>query len=179
MSRQVTTDSPKLFIGLDIHKKTWKFHFTTDLTIGNGHCFPPSTDAVYNYVLKHYSNYEVSIAYEVGCCGFKPARTFIDFGWDTFVVNPSDIPRPAKNRFSKSDKIDAKNIARQLRAGNLRKVTIPDGPREALKSLTRHRTALVRDFRRIKSRIKSLLLYLQIGIPKDMDTPKWLSLIHI
>jgi hypothetical protein len=37
MSRQVTTQSPNLFIGLDIHKKTWKLHFTTDLIEGAGH----------------------------------------------------------------------------------------------------------------------------------------------
>ena len=70
----------------------------------------------------------------------------------------------------KTDKIDAKNIAKQLRAGNLKKITIPGLERESLRSLTRQRTALVRDFRRIKTRIKSLLLYLQIEIPEGMDT---------
>ena len=173
MSKQITTDSPKLFIGLDIHKKSWRFHFTTDIVSGSGHTFPPKTELIRNYVLINYPNYEVSIAYEVGCCGYKPARDFESFGWDTFVVNPSDIPRPAKNKFMKTDKIDAKNIAKQLRAGNLKKITIPGLERESLRSLTRQRTALVRDFRRIKTRIKSLLLYLQIEIPEGMDTPKW------
>jgi len=32
---------------------------------------------------------------------------------------------------------------------------------------------LVRDYRRIKCRIKSLLLYHQIHIPQQMETPKW------
>jgi len=173
MSKQVTTATPKLFIGLDIHKKSWKFHFTTDIVIGSGHSFPPKTELIKNYVDKNYKDYEVSIAYEVGCCGFKPARDFISFGWDTFVVNPADIPRPSKSKYMKTDKIDAKNIARQLRAGNLKKITIPDLERESLRSLTRQRTALVRNFRRVKCRIKSLLLYLQIEVPQDMECPKW------
>lgn len=173
MSKQVTTSTPKLFIGLDIHKKTWKFHFTTDLVIGSGHSFPPDTETILKYVDKNYKAYKVNIAYEVGCCGYKPARDFISFGWDTYVVNPADIPRPAKNNFVRTDKIDARNIARQLRSGNLKKITIPDIRRESLRSLTRQRTALVRDFRRIKSRIKSLLLYYQVGIPEGMDSPKW------
>ena len=155
MSKQVTTLSPKLFIGLDIHKKTWKLHFTTDLVEGSGHTFPPDTQKIKSYVERNYPKYEVSIAYEVGCCGYEPARAFITFGWNTFVVNPADIPRPAKNNFVKTDKIDAKNIAKQLRSGNLRKLIIPEKPREALRCLTRQRTALVRDYRRIKSRIKS------------------------
>lgn len=173
MSTQVTTSPPKLFIGLDIHKKSWKFHFMTDLFSGSGHTFPPKSDLVHNYVLKNYPGYEVSVAYEVGCCGYKPARDFISFGWDTFVVNPADIPRPSKNKFMKTDKIDAKNIAKQLKSDNLKKITIPDLDRESLRALTRQRTALVRDYRRIKTRIKSLLLYLQVEIPEGMDSPKW------
>ena len=140
---------------------------------GSGHTFPPDTQKVKDYVLRNYPFYEISVAYEVGCCGYEPARDFISFGWDTFAVYPSDIPRPAKNKFVKTHKIDAKNIAKQLRSGNLRKLAIPDKPREALRCLARQRTALIRDYRRIKSRIKSLLLYHQIHIPADMDTPKW------
>jgi len=179
MSKQVTTQTPKLFIGMDIHKKSWRIHFTTDIVAGSGHTFPPKSELVLKYVNKNYYNYEVSIAYEVGCCGFKPARDFESYGWDTYVVNPADIPRPSKSKFMKTDKIDAKNIAKQLRSGTLNKITIPNLDRESLRALTRQRTALVRDYRRIKSRIKSLLLYLQIEIPEGMDTPKWpLRFIH-
>ena len=32
---------------------------------------------------------------------------------------------------------------------------------------------MVRDYRRIKTRIKSFLLYLHVEIPEGMDTPKW------
>jgi len=173
MSKQVTTTSPKLFIGLDIHKKSWRFHFTTDLFSGKGHTFPPGTDVVLKYVEKNYSGYEVSIAYEVGCFGYQAARDFESFGWDTYVVNPADIPRPSKSKFMKTDKIDARNISQQLKSGNLKKITIPGQLRESLRTLTRQRTALVRDYRRIKSRIKSLLLYSDISVPEGMDSPKW------
>ena len=177
MSKQVTTDSPKLFIGLDIHKKSWRFHFTTDLFSGSGHTFPPKSEKIKNYVLKNYPNYIVSIAYEVGCFGFKPARDFQSFGWDTFVVNPPDIPRPSKSKFMKTDKIDAKNIAQQLKAGNLKKITIPEPVRESLRALTRQRTAVVRDYRRIKCRIKSLLSYNHISIPEGMLLCLFIDLI--
>jgi len=143
MSKQVTTEEPKLFIGLDIHKKTWKFHFATDLVIGAGHSFPADPSKVYNYVNRNYPGYEVSIAYEAGCCGYKPARDFTSFGWDTTVFNPADIPKPAKNNFVKTDKIDARNISVQLRSGHLKKLIIPNEEREALRCLTRQRTALV------------------------------------
>jgi len=130
-------------------------------------------EKIKNYVDINYSGYEVSIAYEVGCFGYNPARSFESYGWETYVVNPADIPRPSKSKFMKTDKIDAKNIAQQLKSGNLKKITIPGPVRESLRALTRQRTALVRDYRRIKSRIKSLLLYNYISIPEGMDSPKW------
>ena len=173
MSKQITTETPKLFIGLDIHKKSWRFHFTTDLFSGSGHTFPPGSELIKKYVSRNYPGHEVSISYEVGCFGYKPARDFESFGWDTYVVNPADIPRPSKSKFMKTDKIDAKNIAQQLKSGNLKKITIPEPVRESLRALTRQRTAVVRDYRRIKSRIKPLLLYNHIYIPEDMETPKW------
>ena len=119
MSKKVSAMPPKLYIGLDIHKKTWKNHFCTDISSGNAKTMPPRSDVLLNYVHKYYPDHEVSIAYEASCCGFTAARDFMDYGWDTFVVNPADIPRPAKQSVVKTDRIDARNIAKQLRAGNL------------------------------------------------------------
>jgi hypothetical protein len=124
-----TNAASKLYIGLDIHKRSWNFHFATDFSIGSGKVFPADIDTILSYVDKQYKGFKVFIAYEVGCCGYVPARAFIEHGWDTSVVNPADIPRPSKNKFTKTDKIDAKNIALQLRSGNLKKVTISDIPR--------------------------------------------------
>ena len=69
--------------------------------------------------------------------------------------------------------LQAKNIAQQLKSGNLKKISIPEPVRESLRALTRQRTAVVRDYRRIKTRIKSLLTYNHIRIPEGMDSPKW------
>ena len=173
MSTQTTALSPKLFIGLDIHKRSWRAHFTTDITVGSGKSMVPDPDKLRDYVQRYYPDHLISIAYEAGPCGFSAAREFIHFGWDTFVINPADLPRTAHNIVVKTDKIDATSIAKQLRAGNLNKITIPDIPRECLRSLTRQRTAMVRDFRKSKTRIKSFLLYYDLSIPDQFDNPTW------
>ena len=172
MPSKVTT-TPKLFIGHDIHKSSWKCHFATDISIGTSVTMPPDSEKLLNYVEKYFPDHEVAIAYETGCCGYNPARDFIEFGWNTYVVNPADIPRPSKQGVMKTDKIDAKNIALQLRAGNLKKITIPSIDRECLRNLTRRRSQLVTDLRRIKNQIKSLLLYHSIKIPEELDNPHW------
>ena len=42
MSIKDTTSMPKLFIGIDIHKKTWKVHSYTDIGEGATQCYEDS-----------------------------------------------------------------------------------------------------------------------------------------
>ena len=66
---------------------------------------PPKPETLLGYITKHYNGHEVAIAYEAGCCGYSAARSFIEYGWDTFVVNAADIPRPTKQGIIKTDSV--------------------------------------------------------------------------
>jgi transposase len=173
MTTKITAKEPKLYIGIDIHKKSWKIHFCTDLFDGSTLTFPSKPDVLISYVLKNYPDHEVYCAYEAGCCGYSAYRSLKEYGWTVYVVNPADIPRPAKQNYVKTDKIDCINIAKQLKNGNLQSITIPDIEREQLRSLFRRRIHLVKDLRKLKSRIKSSLLYFGIAIPEEYDNPNW------
>src|SRR5690606_7599556 len=81
--------------------------------------------------------------------------------------------RKGKERYTKTDKIDAQLIARELKDGRLDSIVIPEVEREQLRSLFRRRNDLVKDFRRIKSYIKMQLLYLGISIPEEFDNDHW------
>jgi hypothetical protein len=49
MKTQDTTDS-KLFIGIDVHKRSWKIHTATDLFDGSDLTIPPNAYALQKYV---------------------------------------------------------------------------------------------------------------------------------
>ena len=66
-----TTTTPKLYIGLDIHKKKWAVHFKTDIADYRG------------YIMK-------------GVAAVLVARTFASYGWNIIVVNAAGIPRIQK-----------------------------------------------------------------------------------
>ena len=168
-----STAYPKLFIGIDIHKRSWKIHCSTDLFSGKSFTMPPKPEILKEYVLKHFSDHEVSTAYEAGCCGYSAHRSFIDYGWRSLVVNPADIHRKGKEKYTKTDKIDAQLISRELKDGRLESIVIPDVRREQLRSLFRRRNDLVKDFRRVKSYIKMQLLYFGIEIPPEFDNDHW------
>ena len=172
MTHSVTA-SAKLYIGIDMHKKSWKVHFCTDLFDGATKSFVPDPEAFKNYVDKHYMGHQLTCAYEAGCCGYSAARAFQSYGWEVLVLNPSDIPRPGKQRYAKTDKIDCINIAKQLKNGSLHGIHLPDVEQEQLRSLFRRRFDLVKDLRKIKSKIKSYLLYYGISLPQSFDNPNW------
>ena len=172
MSTQITA-LPKLYIGIDIHKRSWKVHCATDLFSGKSFSMSPDPVQLRSYVLKHFPDYMVSTAYEAGCCGYYAHRCFESYGWCSLVVNPADIHRKGKEKHTKTDKIDAQLIARELKDGRLASIIVPDIEREQLRSLFRRRNDLVKDFRRIKSYIKMQLLYFGIKEPEEFDNDHW------
>jgi transposase len=161
------TAQPKLYIGIDIHKRSWKIHCATDLFSGKSFTMPPNPEVLKTYVHTHFQDHEVSTAYEAGCCGYYAHRSFEGYGWRSLVVNPADIHRKGKERFTKTDKIDAQLIARELKDGRLECIHIPEVEREQLRSLFRRRNDLV------KSYIKMQLLYFGVSIPEAFDNDHW------
>ena len=173
MLQTQTKTTPKLWIGIDFHKKTWRVHFRTDLISGNPFSMEPDPDILHKKVTKEFAGYSVEIVYECGCFGYWAHREFDSYGWRSIVVNPCDIPRISKQKFTKTDSIDARNLSKLLKAGLLRSVTVPDMKREQLRSLFRRRVHTVMYTRSIKVRLKAQLLYYGIKIPKEMDNAAW------
>lgn len=172
MQTQITA-TPKLYIGLDIHKKSWSVFFRTDLFEHRGFTMPPDPRQLMNYVEQHFSGHEVSITYESGCCGFSAARCFESYGWQVVVVNAADIPRIQKQQFQKSDRIDSRILCRCLSQQQLKAIYIPGPEQDELRSLVRHRNSIVKQLRQVKLQIKSMLLYHGITIPEQYDNPNW------
>ncbi|MFD2561726.1 IS110 family transposase [Aquimarina rubra] len=172
MKTELTTQS-NLYIGIDIHKRSWKIHCSTDLFSGKSFTMPPKPEVLLEYVTKHFPDYRVTTAYEAGCCGYYAHRKFESYGWNSLVVNPADIHRKGKEKYTKTDKIDAQLISRELKDGRLESIHIPELKQEHLRSLFRRRNDLVKDYRRVKSYIKMQLLYFGITIPEEFDNDHW------
>lgn len=173
MNTQTTAPPPKLFIGMDIHKKSWSVHLRTDLFDHKGFTMPSSTDKLYKYVEEHFPAHEVYLTYEAGPCGFWVARYFLNLGWRVKVVNPADIPRSDKQHYQKTDKLDCRNLCRQLRDNRLTAIYIPTEAQESLRSLLRHRNQVTQVLRRQKSQLKGMLLFHGVYIPDEYDNPNW------
>ncbi len=95
--------------------------------------------------------------YEAGPCGFGLARRLGQLGVECEVVAPSMTPKRTGDRV-KTDRRDARKLARLLRAGELTAVYIPEATDEAIRDLCRARSDAVDDRRRSRHRLKGFLL---------------------
>ncbi len=105
----------------------------------------------------HGSEVILRACYEAGACGFGIARRLKQLRVECEVVAPSMTPRRAGERV-KTDRRDARKLARLLRAGELSAVSIPESTDEAIRDLCRPRTDAVDDRRRSRHRLKGFLL---------------------
>lgn len=96
-------------------------------------------------------------AYEAGPTGFVLYRWCQRHGLDCLVVAPTRIPHPKGIR-QKTNRRDALQLARLLRAGELAGIYVPDEVDESIRDLTRARSDASRDLKRAKQRLKSFLL---------------------
>jgi len=114
-----------LFIGLDVHKKTWAVTIQEQQLILKRFSMEADADLLIAYVSRHYPNHQVVCCYEACCLGLGIYHALTKAGWTVLVVNPADIPRGNKQCTTKTDKVDSACLAKQLASGHLRGISIP------------------------------------------------------
>jgi transposase len=95
--------------------------------------------------------------YDAGPCGDWLYRYLTKQKRSCWVVAPALIPKKAGDRV-KTDRRDAVQLARLMRAGDLTPVYVPDLEDEAIRDVTRAREDAIRDLKAAKRRLKAFLL---------------------
>lgn len=103
------------------------------------------------------NRYSLEICYEAGPTGYNLHRRLVAAGYSNQVVAPSLIPKKAGERI-KTDRRDARKLARCLRAGDLTAVWVPDAATEGLRDLERARDDAKTAETRAKHQLSKFLL---------------------
>ena len=153
------------YIGLDVHKQT----------VAIAHAMGGSReDAVYHGTCKGSvlnveralrrlakelgtTLKELKVCYEAGPTGFVLQRHIASYGVECVVMAPTKTTRKPGEKV-KTDKRDARKIAREFRNGDITEVHVPPPVTEAVRDLCRARTDAVDDLSRSKQRLKSFML---------------------
>lgn len=173
VTKKIDFSGKNLFVGLDVHKKSWSVTIVVDGMEHRTFTQPPDPEALHKYLLRSFPGGSYQSAYEAGYCGYGIHRKLNGLGIKNIVINAADIPATQKEKLHKRDPIDSRKIARGLEKNSLRGIHVFERDQEELRSLNRTRFYLMRDLRRSKTRIKSFLLYYDITIPSEFDNNQW------
>src|SRR5215813_11325247 len=152
-----------LYLGLDVHKDSITIAIAEPGSKGEIRPFGTITNDLGRLeralirIRQAHPVAQLEVAYEAGPCGFGIARRLKQLKVPCLVAAPSLIPKQPGSPF-KTDKRDARTIARLLRAGELTAVYIPEPTDEAIRDLCRARTDATDDMRRCRLRLKAFLL---------------------
>jgi transposase len=148
------------FVGLDVHKDTISIAWAEGGPLHrpvSGGTVPHDVPRLVKKLLELAPAEHLWVAYEAGPTGYGLARGLLERGINCIVVAPNKVPREPGRRV-KTDKRDARDLARALRAGNLTGIALPEVEVEAMRDLVRAREDCVRALRRVRKQLSSFLL---------------------
>jgi transposase len=147
------------FVGLDVHAETITVAVAED---GGGEVrevgkIPNREESIRKLMKKLQPVETLRCCYEAGPTGYVLYWQLTRMGVACVVVAPTLVPVRPGDRV-KTDKRDAKKLARLYRSGELTPVWVPDQAHEALRDLVRAREAAKRDQTRARHRLSKFLL---------------------
>ena len=148
----------RTFVGLDVHARSV---VACSIDSQTGEVVRARLTPDHEEVWRWIAGFEgpVAVGYEAGPTGFGLYRALTADGVRCVVVAPSLIPKKPGDRV-KTNRRDALNLAKLLRAGELTAVWVPDARHEAMRDLVRAREAAVDDLKSKRQQVLSLLLRL-------------------
>lgn len=157
------------YVGLDVHAAT----ITAAIAEPDGEVrvlgtIPNRPESVRKLLKKLGAPRQLRVCYEAGPCGYVLYWQLVGMGIECDVVAPSLIPVRPGDRV-KTDRRDARKLARCHRSGDLTPVWVPDARHEALRDLVRAREAAKKDQTRARHRLTKLLLRQGRRAPKGVN----------
>lgn len=169
-SNKINFKGQKIYIGIDVHLKTWHVTVMTAAGFKRKHSQPASSAMLFEHLKNNYPGGEYHAIYESGFTGFSTYYELVSLGIECTIAHAADIPTGQNESVQKTDAVDSEKLARVLKNGDLRnKVYVPHKDTLDDRGLVRHRTILQKMLSGWKSRVKHLLHSNGVKIPDCFD----------
>jgi len=162
----------KIFIGIDVHKKTWAVAILTESGLLKRHPQEASAKVLFDFLRKHYPDGEYHAVYETGFSGFSTYYALEEYGIKCQVVHAADVPATQYESIMKTDRVDAERLARALKKGEIeRPVYIRERDNIDDRAVIRIRRTIQRQLAGYKARVKHMLHSNGVELPERFSKP--------
>lgn len=156
--KAISFKGQKIFIGIDVHAKTWEVFTITESGFKMRHSQEASAKALFEFLRKRYPEGDYLAVYESGFSGFATYYALKEYGINCIVTHAADVPTTQYEEVMKTDKIDAEKLARSLRSGDIKHpVYIREKENLDDRGVVRIRKTIQKQPGGYKSRVKHLL----------------------
>ena len=187
--QEFVVQGKRIFVGLEDSKKTWKLCVQCDGMVIQETSMPARYEVLRAYLLSRYPECRIKVMYEAGFQGFWLHDLLEGDGIDCVVTPPNKVTCEKDNRV-KTDKRDARRLAKNLENGDYASCAVPDRERREDRAISRTLDQMQKNIRREKNRIRKFLDFhgLNEGLPagawtnreyrklRDMSLPRSLRM---
>ena len=166
----------KLYIGLDVHKKSWKVTIMGPSYEHKTFSQDPDPEKLADYLHRNFPGGEYYSVYEAGFSGYRASKQLKQLGIHNIIVNAADVPTKHKERDNKNDIIDSRKLARSLQAHEINGIYEPSEYCLSVRQVLRQRGQIVKELAREKNRVKSFFAFIGQPIPLNFtlaETRQW------
>ena len=170
-SNAINFKGQNIYIGIDVHLKSWSVTIITQSGYKRKHSQNPSAKELFEHLKKHYPGGNYLAVYESGFSGFSTYYALQELGIQCMVVHAADVPTTQYENVMKDDSVDSEKLAKALKNGSLRGIYIHRKENLDDRNILRLRRTFLKQLGGFKSRVKHLLYNNGIMIPDSFSRP--------
>lgn len=168
---KISFKGQKIFIGIDVHARTWEVAVLTESGFVKRYSQVSSAKVLFDFLTKHFPDGEYHAVYESGFSGFSTYYALKEYNIDCVVTHAADVPTTQYEEVMKTDRLDALKLARSLRADEIRQIYIRKRENIDDRSVVRVRKTIQKQLGGNRSRIKHMLHCNGVKMPEIFAKP--------
>lgn len=171
-TRTIQPQSVDVFVGMDVDKRSIVLTQVDHLGLEKALRMPYDSEHLLGYASRHLGGKKVAFVYEAGPTGFGLHDDIAAAGYACLVVSPSTVPT-ARGKRVRTNRLDSRKLAYQLRGGNLRGIKVPGEEYRHLREYVTLRKMHMTESAKCKQRIKALFLRHSLQFPASTPGGFW------
>lgn len=147
--------SKKTFIGLEDSKRTWKICVRSEGIEVHNLSIPSDYANLKQYLKNNFPDCDIELIYEAGFRGFGLYDRLVEDGVECVVTPPHTVTEAKANKV-KTDKVDARRLAKVLENDDCGKCYVPDKERRTDRQISRTLVSIQKHITSVRNQIRKL-----------------------